>query len=145
MALVKCHECENEVSTEARRCPKCGAKNKKFEQSKIIMFGGGFLLLVVLLAVYETYAPDLESGVPVCDSERGVKIFIDAFDKSPFALENHLRAIDIRSHKDISKSEKPEDRMCEITFRLSNAENMTYVFTFEDNEDGRHFVHGKQK
>lgn len=26
MALIKCHECGNEVSTEAKVCPKCGAK-----------------------------------------------------------------------------------------------------------------------
>ena len=29
MALVKCHECGNEVSTSAKACPKCGAKVKK--------------------------------------------------------------------------------------------------------------------
>ncbi len=26
MALIKCHECGNDVSTEAASCPKCGAK-----------------------------------------------------------------------------------------------------------------------
>jgi len=29
MSLIKCHECGNEVSTEAAKCPKCGAKVKK--------------------------------------------------------------------------------------------------------------------
>ncbi|MEQ1663206.1 MAG: zinc ribbon domain-containing protein [Thiobacillus sp.] len=29
MSLIKCHECGNEVSTEAKTCPKCGAKVKK--------------------------------------------------------------------------------------------------------------------
>lgn len=26
MALIKCHECTHEVSTEASACPRCGAK-----------------------------------------------------------------------------------------------------------------------
>jgi DNA-directed RNA polymerase subunit RPC12/RpoP len=29
MSLLKCHECSNEVSSEAKACPKCGAKVKK--------------------------------------------------------------------------------------------------------------------
>ncbi len=29
MALIKCHECGKEVSTEAAKCPNCGAKVKK--------------------------------------------------------------------------------------------------------------------
>lgn len=29
MALIQCHECGTEVSTEAKTCPKCGAKPKK--------------------------------------------------------------------------------------------------------------------
>lgn len=28
MALIKCHECGSEVSTEAKTCPKCGATPK---------------------------------------------------------------------------------------------------------------------
>lgn len=29
MALIKCHECEKEISDEAKQCPHCGAKPKK--------------------------------------------------------------------------------------------------------------------
>jgi zinc-ribbon domain len=29
MALVKCRECGNEVSIEAKTCPKCGARTRK--------------------------------------------------------------------------------------------------------------------
>ena len=29
MALIKCHECEHEISKSAKTCPNCGAKNKK--------------------------------------------------------------------------------------------------------------------
>lgn len=51
MALIKCHECGNQVSTEAAACPACGAKPKT-PMSLIIKFGGGFLLFVaVIIAV----------------------------------------------------------------------------------------------
>lgn len=29
MALIKCHECGNQVSTDAKTCPQCGAKIRK--------------------------------------------------------------------------------------------------------------------
>lgn len=29
MSLIKCHECGNEISTDAKNCPKCGAKVKR--------------------------------------------------------------------------------------------------------------------
>lgn len=50
MALIKCHECGAQVSTEAKACPSCGAA-PKVPQSKIVTFGGGFIAVVVLLGV----------------------------------------------------------------------------------------------
>lgn len=43
MALVKCKECGNEVSTKAKRCPRCGAKVPK----GIGVFGILMMVLVV--------------------------------------------------------------------------------------------------
>jgi len=39
MAIIKCHECGNEVSSEANACPKCGAKPKKNLSGKEIVLG----------------------------------------------------------------------------------------------------------
>ncbi len=44
MALKKCKECGQEVSTKADRCPNCGAKQKR----KSIGCGGALLILIVL-------------------------------------------------------------------------------------------------
>ena len=44
MALIKCHECGTEVSTEAKTCPKCGAKVKKPSS------GAGTMLIIGLVA-----------------------------------------------------------------------------------------------
>lgn len=51
MALIKCHECNNEVSTQAEVCPQCGAPVKK-PMSQIVKFGGGFLAAFTLLIIY---------------------------------------------------------------------------------------------
>jgi uncharacterized paraquat-inducible protein A len=39
MALIKCHECQCEVSSEASNCPKCGA---------VVNAGGKFAVAIVL-------------------------------------------------------------------------------------------------
>jgi hypothetical protein len=43
MALVKCHECGQDVSTQAKACPTCGAQVKKPSGARLALF-----LLVVL-------------------------------------------------------------------------------------------------
>lgn len=57
MALLKCHECGNAVSSEASACPKCGAKVKKSTsvvvQIAALLFGAGVL--------YSIFSP---SGTP---------------------------------------------------------------------------------
>ncbi|MCL2656849.1 MAG: zinc ribbon domain-containing protein [Betaproteobacteria bacterium] len=55
MALVKCHECGNDVSTEAKTCPKCGAKvvlpkPPKRPTSRFAKIVGGVLLAVLFVA-----------------------------------------------------------------------------------------------
>jgi len=47
MALIKCKECGNEVSTTAATCPKCGAKVKK-KTGCLTWAVGCFVVLVVI-------------------------------------------------------------------------------------------------
>jgi hypothetical protein len=50
MALKKCKECGNDVSTEAAACPKCGAVTKK--KSGFLRFiGGAVLIFITLVAI----------------------------------------------------------------------------------------------
>ena len=46
MALTKCRECSKEVSTQAKRCPHCGASVKKSNAGWI-----GFLILILFIIV----------------------------------------------------------------------------------------------
>lgn len=50
MAIKKCKECGNEVSTKAESCPKCGAVIKK-KTGCLGYIGAGFVVLVVLYAI----------------------------------------------------------------------------------------------
>lgn len=48
MAIVKCHECGADVSTEAKACPKCGAKVKRpASRTKKLLYS---LVAVVVVA-----------------------------------------------------------------------------------------------
>lgn len=60
MALIKCKECDNEVSNKAESCPKCGAKIKT--TSLFIQILGGFVVLLVLVAIFAPDSPDTTSN-----------------------------------------------------------------------------------
>lgn len=48
MALIACRECGNEISTDARACPKCGAINRQ-PKSKTWLLIPLFLIAVVFI------------------------------------------------------------------------------------------------
>lgn len=62
MALIKCHECGAQVSTEAKACPRCGAAPKK-PQSLVVKVGGAFIGACVILAlVGAIFAPSKDEA-----------------------------------------------------------------------------------
>src|ERR1700676_1905973 len=61
MALVKCKECGEQVSTSAKSCPKCGAKPPK-KTSMITWVVGFFLIFAVYAAIRSP--PAKTSGQP---------------------------------------------------------------------------------
>lgn len=50
MSLIKCRECGNDVSTEAKTCPKCGVKVKK-PMSRTMKWVLGFLGVSVVAGI----------------------------------------------------------------------------------------------
>ena len=79
MALIKCHECQNDVSTEAKVCPKCGAKVRVPKDKKKMSLGVkifiGFFVLVVLGRVIEGTKPPKtpeQIAAAAADSKRAV-------------------------------------------------------------------------
>ena len=82
MAIIKCHECGNEISSEAKVCPQCGAKNRSYSKK----WSATFLVVVVLgFVAYYIFEAELNPNIPVCDSSHGRKVFKGSFENSPFA------------------------------------------------------------
>lgn len=62
MALIKCHECGKDVSTEAKACPSCGAKvvlpKKKSRMGRLFLYAlVGVILVGVIQAVVQEENP----------------------------------------------------------------------------------------
>ena len=58
MALVKCSECGNEISSTASRCPKCGTRtlNSKRKRKRFTIIVVAILLFGIMgYAVYSYY------------------------------------------------------------------------------------------
>lgn len=143
MALVECHECGNKISTEAKFCPQCGAKNKKLEEKKAAVRIAVYLLLGGLAWwVYTVYETQETGGVPTCHSDAGRDLFKETFDGSPYAQKNKLRAVGIEKLRDVSSGTRPEDRACEVIFVLNDSSEVSYRFTFKDKSDGGYYVSG---
>lgn len=77
MALIKCSECNHDVSTAAKACPNCGAKVKALT-SKIIKVMAGLLVLFIafnFIAIKLVTAPDKTSDnqasaqAPSCEND----------------------------------------------------------------------------
>ncbi|MDD4616577.1 MAG: zinc ribbon domain-containing protein [Alphaproteobacteria bacterium] len=69
MALVKCHECGAEISDEAKKCLRCGARSRAYNQrqlrkaAKIIFIPP--LLLIILLGVFLSGNPGSRPPLPL--------------------------------------------------------------------------------
>ena len=48
MALIKCAECNNDVSTQSKRCPKCGAKMPMSKNKKIFW---GVVIFIIFVTI----------------------------------------------------------------------------------------------
>jgi hypothetical protein len=143
MALISCHECGNQISTQAKTCPQCGAKNKSREKTSKMSMAIGLLILGYL--IYYFYEAELNPNIPTCESSHGRKVFEGTFNKGHYAQKNKLRVLEVTEQKEIASSANPEDRVCEVTFRLNNGRRETYIFSFEDKESGGYFVKAKPK
>ena len=56
MSIIKCKECQEEISSEAKVCPKCGHPNNK---SNFLFYFIGFIIVAILVGIMlpNLYAP----------------------------------------------------------------------------------------
>jgi len=72
MALMKCKECGNEISTKATSCPKCGAAIKK-KTGCLAYVGAAFLIIIVLGAIGSLLNDDSSKDLRTTAQADGVK------------------------------------------------------------------------
>ncbi len=130
MALISCHECGSQISTEAKTCPHCGAKNK----SRPPLVRKSLLILGVIIIggfAYVASTIDPAYSIPECQEDAFKDQFMELYNNGPYAQQFNLHVIDIKNVKDITTGSEMIDRRCEITFELSNQEIGTHVVHYE--------------
>jgi uncharacterized paraquat-inducible protein A len=57
MALIDCHECGDQVSDNARACPKCGTPvmERIRRELKVRLFIAGFALVVAAICAFDIW------------------------------------------------------------------------------------------
>jgi predicted nucleic acid-binding Zn ribbon protein len=143
MALVRCHECDREISTGAKVCPHCGARNKSRKKSKALRWIFTLAVIAMVFAGYAIFVASLDPNF--CESSIGRKEFVRTFDGSPYAQRNKLRVVDVRSQKEVSRGERAEDSVCEAILRLNDGRELTYTFSFEKSATDGYLIRGKPK
>ena len=63
MSLIECKECHNDVSSEAKTCPKCGARVKPRSNTWVLLLGIPLVLLLFAAAFggRSTYTPEQQA------------------------------------------------------------------------------------
>jgi hypothetical protein len=145
MALVACTECGNEISTEAKTCSHCGAKNKFRKRSSASSLLVAIAVIGFGYGIYGYFEPELNPNIPACDSAHGRKVIIRSFESSPYALNNNLRVTSVVKQTEVSSDPLSGNRVCEVTFRLNDASTRIHLVSFEKKEQGGYTVHGRPK
>ena len=73
MALIKCPECEREITNTIKTCPHCGYKIKRIPVTKIVITFTTILLILAVIAIIQVLLPWME----VNKYNKGVQLLID--------------------------------------------------------------------
>ncbi|MFK3741402.1 zinc-ribbon domain-containing protein [Massilia sp. TN1-12] len=82
MALIACHECGAQVSTEAAACPNCGARPQKAQRSRALLYALlGISVIFVTWALVRTpsaeevASSDARMAISVCWDDQKTKSY----------------------------------------------------------------------
>jgi len=142
MSLVKCTECGHEISTEAKRCPNCGAKNKVYKSpiGKLILLGIlGFIVYIIYIS--ESYDDYLTN----CDTQDKRETFASVIDESSYSQLKKLRVIDITKISTVKTGSSITDMVCDATIHFNSKEDQRYRFTWRESESGSLLIHASPK
>jgi hypothetical protein len=74
MALIKCKECNHQISNQAKTCPSCGCPVELNKGSLTHWMGIGFTVAITLLLIYAIFQP----SKPLTPEEKAAKSYIEA-------------------------------------------------------------------
>lgn len=130
MALVKCRECENTVSTEAKKCPKCGIDNPAQKKDKSGMGCGTAIAIVVGVfifgAIIESISSEKVIESPPPESNRNQKILeqFSRHDNRHYGLtaliKNAMNDPDSFEHIKTTYADKNDHLIIQMQFRGKN-------------------------
>ena len=142
MALIKCTECGHEISTEAKTCPNCGARNKAYKSKigkLIFVLGLGFIIYIIYL--FDT----VDDYLLNCDTTEKRKSFAKVIDNSSHSQINKLRVIDITEIRTIKSGDSITDMVCDATINFNSIGKQRYRFTWRESESGSLLIHASPK
>ena len=133
MALSPCVECGHEISSEAKICPHCGAKNRCYK-SKAWRY---WLLAVgIIIAYLANEVRNYELNIKECDTSEKREAFRSVIDNSSFAQLEKVRVIDVTNIKTIKFGDSLPDLVCDATISFNSAYKQPYRFTWRKSESG---------
>lgn len=78
MALINCHECEKEISSEAKTCPNCGAKRKSTIRLPLVAIIIAFVFLGIVFVGKDFQPSEKDKArevIATCWKEQSKKSF----------------------------------------------------------------------
>jgi hypothetical protein len=142
MALAPCAECGHEISTGAKKCPNCGAKNRAYKSKAVRYWLAAAVLVVVgfITYIYHWYGYE----VAHCDTPDKRESFASVIDNSSYSQLNKLRVIDITNIKTIKSGDSITDLVCEATIDFNSRRKEKYRFTWRRSESGALLIQAKE-
>ncbi len=142
MALAPCIECGHEISTEAKKCPNCGAKNRAYKSKAMRFWLFAAVLVVVGFITYDYISYGYETAY--CDTSDKRESFASVIDNSSYSQLNKLHVIDITKIKTVKSGDSITDLVCEATIDFNSRRKERYRFTWRESESGALLIHARE-
>ncbi len=139
MALFKCTECGHEISTQAKRCPNCGARNKAYKsklKNIVILLAIGFVIFFFIFT---------DEAMTNCDTYLQRKSFASVIDNSSYSQLNKIHVVEITNIETIDSGEFITDLVCDATVHFNNSNERSFRFTWRESESGSFIIQAKPK
>ena len=146
MTLSPCIECGHEISSEAKTCPNCGARNRSYKSKAWKYWLIAVLIVIVgFIAYINQEMSNYELNLKECDTSDKREAFKSVIEGSSFAQLQKLRVIDITNIKTIKSGNSITDLVCDATINFNSIGKRKYRFTWSESESGALIIKAKAK